>query len=70
VSHWHPTSIKLLKKDMGQVWWCAPIIPALGRQRQEDSKFKASLGGQKSETFRQKRYGMKLRGKVCLACMK
>jgi hypothetical protein len=26
-----------------QAWWCTPIIPALGRQRQEDHKFKASL---------------------------
>jgi hypothetical protein len=27
-----------------QVWWHTPIIPALGRPRQEDYKFKASLG--------------------------
>jgi hypothetical protein len=24
--------------------WCTPIIPALGRLRQEDHEFKASLG--------------------------
>jgi hypothetical protein len=27
----------------GQVWWCTAIIPALGRQRQEEGKFEASL---------------------------
>jgi hypothetical protein len=26
------------------LWWCAPIIPALRRPRQEDQEFKASLG--------------------------
>jgi hypothetical protein len=25
-------------------WWYIPIIPALGRQRQEDLMFSASLG--------------------------
>jgi hypothetical protein len=25
-------------------WWHTPIIPALGKVRQEDSEFKASLG--------------------------
>jgi hypothetical protein len=29
---------------LGQVWWCPPIIPVLGRLRQKDSKFKDSLG--------------------------
>jgi hypothetical protein len=24
-------------------WWCTPLIPALGRQRQEDHEFEASL---------------------------
>jgi hypothetical protein len=27
-----------------QICWCMPVIPALGRQRQEDLEFKASLG--------------------------
>jgi hypothetical protein len=26
------------------VWWCMPIIPALGRRKQEDQEFKSSLG--------------------------
>jgi hypothetical protein len=24
------------KRDLSQVWWSAPLIPALGRQRQAD----------------------------------
>jgi hypothetical protein len=31
------------KDDDNWVWWCAPGIPALGRLKQEDCKFKASL---------------------------
>jgi hypothetical protein len=27
-----------------QAWWYVPVIPALRRQKQEDSKFKTSLG--------------------------
>jgi uncharacterized protein YceK len=30
--------------EFGQAWWCIVIIPALGRLRQEDLEFKASLG--------------------------
>jgi hypothetical protein len=26
------------------VWWCTPVIPAFRNLRQEDCKFKASLG--------------------------
>jgi hypothetical protein len=25
------------------VWWCAPVIPALGRLKQEDLEFESSL---------------------------
>jgi hypothetical protein len=25
------------------VWWCTPVIPALGKLRQEDHEFEASL---------------------------
>jgi hypothetical protein len=32
------------KQRVNHVWWCRPVIPALGRLRQEDSKFEASLG--------------------------
>ena len=29
---------------LGQVWWCTPLIPALGRQKQVDlCEFKARL---------------------------
>jgi hypothetical protein len=27
-----------------QVWWYLPVIPALGRLRQEDLQFETSLG--------------------------
>jgi hypothetical protein len=27
-----------------QAWWYTPVIPALGRLRQEDHDFEASLG--------------------------
>jgi hypothetical protein len=36
------------------VWWYTPIIPALGRLRQEDQKFEGSLGY--TERDRVKRY--------------
>jgi hypothetical protein len=31
------------ERRKSQAWWYAPAIPALGRLRQEDPKFKASL---------------------------
>jgi hypothetical protein len=31
------------KLVLGQVWWLTPVIPALGRLRQEGSEFEASL---------------------------
>jgi hypothetical protein len=33
-----------LLENSSQVWWYTHIIPALGRWRQEDHKFKANLG--------------------------
>jgi hypothetical protein len=34
----------VLEGHRGQAWWHKPLIPALGRQRQEDlSKFKTNL---------------------------
>jgi hypothetical protein len=33
-----------LKAKCNWVWWCMLVIPALGRLRQEDLEFKASLG--------------------------
>jgi hypothetical protein len=29
---------------LSEKWWCLPVIPALGRLRQEDNEFKSSLG--------------------------
>jgi hypothetical protein len=31
------------KENIAGRWWCMPLIPALGRQRQVDSEFEASL---------------------------
>jgi hypothetical protein len=28
---------------VGWAWWCTPVIPALGRLRQEDLEFEVSL---------------------------
>jgi hypothetical protein len=33
----------LLKNPLSRAWWCTPLIPALGRQRQVISEFEASL---------------------------
>jgi hypothetical protein len=33
-----------LKPYLSQAWWCMLVILALGRLRQEDVKFKTSLG--------------------------
>ena len=45
IDAWKPDLVTGLKKSKaaGQ-WWCMPIIPALGRQRQADlCEFKNSL---------------------------
>lgn len=34
----------LIRSIFCQVWWFMPVIPELGRPRQEDYEFKASLG--------------------------
>jgi hypothetical protein len=34
---------KKKKNYLGQAWWCMPVIPALGRLRQENHEFNASL---------------------------
>jgi hypothetical protein len=41
-----PTKIfSSLKVDISSwAWWCTPVFPVLGRLRQEDCEFQASLG--------------------------
>lgn len=36
--------MKLPCENVSLVWWCTPVNPGCGRLRQEDLKFKASLG--------------------------
>jgi hypothetical protein len=38
------------------VWWYIPVIPEIWRYRQEDCKFKASLGYIVKSCFRKKEY--------------
>jgi hypothetical protein len=38
----HATLTKSHQKS--QAWWYTPEIPALGKHKEEDQKFKASLG--------------------------
>jgi hypothetical protein len=35
---------KCIRKIIGLVGWCKPVILALGRLRQKDHEFEASLG--------------------------
>ena len=34
--HIKPDTLKLIEKKLGGRWWCTPLIPVLGRQRQVD----------------------------------
>jgi hypothetical protein len=53
-SHSKPnfTGLKKRERQAGQVWWHRPVISVLRKLRQEDHKFKASLGyqGYKAKT--------------------
>jgi hypothetical protein len=46
-------------KFHGQMWWCMPVILVLGRLRQEDHEFQASLGDKERLVSKKK----KLKGK-------
>jgi hypothetical protein len=39
------------------MWWCIPVIPALGRWRQDDLEFEASPGHIERPYLTQKRKG-------------
>jgi hypothetical protein len=32
------------KGKFGWVWWCIPVIPVLGRLKEEEHEFEAGLG--------------------------
>jgi hypothetical protein len=49
---------KKKKNYLGQAWWCMPVIPAFSRLRQEDPKFKASLGFIVIERARREKSGI------------
>jgi hypothetical protein len=36
--------LQIKNTSLKRAWWCTTVIPALGRLRQEDLEFKASLG--------------------------
>jgi hypothetical protein len=45
-SSWLPGSIRAhrgIKREASQVSWCMPVIPVLGKLRQEDGELEASL---------------------------
>jgi hypothetical protein len=41
---WDPEDWQQAKDGLSQARWLTPVIPALGKLRQKDSKFEASLG--------------------------
>ena len=48
------------------VWWCTPVIPVLGRLKQEDCRFETSLSNLARPCFKikkQKGLGVQLRGR-------
>jgi hypothetical protein len=40
-SFWKEKDIRL-EAGFRELWWCMPVIPALGKLRQEDSEFEVS----------------------------
>jgi hypothetical protein len=39
------------------MWWCTPVIPALGRQREQDHKFEATYNEILSQKQKTKKLG-------------
>jgi hypothetical protein len=61
-----------IKRVPSLAWWCAPVIPALRRQRLEDCEFKASLGylarsclKKKKKERKKKKKGKKKSTQIC-----
>jgi hypothetical protein len=44
------------------VWWLLPIIPVLGRLKQEDCKFKANLGYTEKHCLKKRKEGKEKEG--------
>jgi hypothetical protein len=53
--------VETLKNKMHQAWWRPPVIPVLGRLRQEDQRFQDNLGYVRSETRTLKKKGNKFK---------
>jgi hypothetical protein len=51
--------LSLQKSKASQVWWCTPVIPALGRLRQVDLGFKAQEFETLSQDKLKKKKGVK-----------
>jgi hypothetical protein len=48
-------------KFHGQMWWCMPVILVLGRLRQEDHEFQASLGDKERLVSKKKKIERKIK---------
>jgi hypothetical protein len=60
-------NISLVKKSrMGWMWWCMPIIQALGRLRQEDCKLEGSMNNIIRSSLEKKRKKQKERKMFCI----
>jgi hypothetical protein len=52
--------LRIHKIEACWVWWCTPVIPAPGRLRQEDLKFRVRMGYITKDTVSKKKSKIKL----------